>query len=129
MQKHPSCSKFIWAVTYGLLRFHALYALRLHRLFRYFSEIESGAVCGSGMALAWTYRYFLLSFCEYPRIRQFVYYFSSFTGFFLKYFDSHIINSPGTLDAASGYYFMGQRSEKPIGDREIIQFYRGLQKI
>ena len=32
------------------------------RLFRRFEEVESGAVCGPGMALAWAYQYFLLSF-------------------------------------------------------------------
>ena len=119
---------FMQQVHMGCYDFTRFTHLGHRRLFRYFREIQSGAVCGPGMALAWAYRYFLLSFCEHPRIRQFVYYFSSFTSFFLKYFDSYIINSPGTLDAASGYYFMGRRSEKPINDREIIQLYRGLQK-
>jgi uncharacterized protein YbaR (Trm112 family) len=31
------------------------------RLFRNFGEIASGPVCGPGMALAWSYQYFLLS--------------------------------------------------------------------
>ena len=37
------------------------------RLFRWFDEVRSGPVCGPGMALAWSYQYFLLSFFERPR--------------------------------------------------------------
>ncbi len=42
------------------------------RLFRKFEEIESGAVCGPGMALAWSYRYFLLSFTTSKLLRSLI---------------------------------------------------------
>ncbi|MEO8168122.1 MAG: methyltransferase domain-containing protein, partial [bacterium] len=34
------------------------------RLFRYFDEIASGPTCGPGMAMAWSYQYFLRSFAS-----------------------------------------------------------------
>jgi SAM-dependent methyltransferase/uncharacterized protein YbaR (Trm112 family) len=98
------------------------------RLFRHFTEVESGAACGPGMALAWAYKYFLTSFFteRTPRlIRWPVTVFAHLTSFWLKYLDPLLIDKPGALDAASGYYFMGARSEQPISDREIIGSYRG----
>jgi SAM-dependent methyltransferase len=118
---------FMQQVHMGRYDFTRFTYLGHRRLFRYFSEIESGAVCGPGMALGWSYQHFLLSFAKHRRIRQFLFHFSNFTGFFWKYFDHIILNTPAGLDAASGYYFMGQRSEMPISDRELIQLYRGAQ--
>ena len=58
MQKRPSCNKCM-VVRYDFTRFTHL---GHRRLFRRFEEIESGAVCGPGMTLAWSYTYFLTSF-------------------------------------------------------------------
>jgi len=95
------------------------------RLFRKFEEIDSGAVCGPGMALAWSYRYFLLSFTSSRTLRTLIKFFSGLTSFYLKYFDYYLINKPGTLDAASAYYFMGKKVEYILSDRELIKLYRG----
>lgn len=95
------------------------------RLFRKFTEIESGAVCGTGMALAWSYEYFLLSFVKSRFARRLVKAFAGLTSFYLKYFDHLTIDKPGTLDAASGYYFMGKKSDTPLADKELIKLYRG----
>jgi uncharacterized protein YbaR (Trm112 family)/SAM-dependent methyltransferase len=95
------------------------------RLFRQFEQIESGAVCGPGMALAWSYQYFLLSFTKSKVIRSAIKVFGRFTSFFLKYFDYYLINKSGTLDAASGYFFMGRKSEKILSDKELIKLYEG----
>jgi SAM-dependent methyltransferase len=95
------------------------------RLFRDFDEIASGAVCGPGMALAWAYQYFLLSFFTSPRARTAVKGFTRVTAFWLKYFDFHLIDTPGGLDAASGVYFLGRKGERPLPDDELIALYRG----
>lgn len=95
------------------------------RLFRWFEELRSGAVCGPGMALAWSYQYFLLSFFERPRARTAVKGFTRVTAFWLKYVDHHLIDRPGGIDAASGVYFLGRRSETPLPDDELIARYRG----
>ena len=39
------------------------------RLFRQFAELSSGPICGPGMALAWSYQYFLLSFATSRAVR------------------------------------------------------------
>lgn len=95
------------------------------RLFRKFEEIDSGAVCGPGMALAWSYQYFLYSFTRSGTLRGLAMAFARFTSFYLKYFDPLLIDRPGTLDAASGYYFMGRKTGRVLSDRDLIQLYRG----
>ena len=109
---------------YDFLRFTML---GHRRLFRNFEEIDSGAVCGPGMALAWSYQYFLLSLTKSRSIRTLLAAFSKFTSFYLKYFDYLIIDNPGSLDAASAYYFMGQRSNSTFSDQELLKIYRGAQ--
>lgn len=95
------------------------------RLFRNFSEIDRGACCGSGMALAWSWQYFLLSFTSAPRLRTLLRVFARLTSFWLKYLDRFTIDSKGTLDAASSYYFLGRRSNQTVSDRELLQMFRG----
>jgi len=95
------------------------------RLFRRFEEIASGAVCGPGMALAWSYQYFLLSFTTSATLREIIKLVSRLTSFYLKYFDYYLIDKVGTLDAASGYYFLGSKTEKVLSDKELIQLYKG----
>lgn len=95
------------------------------RLFRKFEEISSGAVGGPGMALAWSYRYFLLSFFKSIAARSLVGAFVRLTSFWLKYIDYYLIDRPGTLDAASAYYFIGKKSNLVLSDRELLELYRG----
>lgn len=51
--------------------------------------------------------------------------FARFTSFYLKYFDPFLIDRPGALDAASGYYFMGRKAGHVLSDRELVKLYRG----
>jgi len=116
---------FIQQVHAGRYDFSRFTHLGHRRLFRRFEELCSGAVCGPGMALAWSYKYFLLSFVKTRLARSCVNAFASISAFWLKYFDSYLIDKPGALDAASGYYFMGRKSKEIISDRELIKLYRG----
>lgn len=95
------------------------------RLFRHFSELESGAACGPGMALAWSFQYFLMSFARGPRTRDALLLASRFSSFWLKYFDRLVISSAGTLDAASAYFFLGKKEGRMLTDRELVRLYRG----
>lgn len=95
------------------------------RLFRHFEELESGVVCGPGMALAWSYKYFLISFSNNRSIRKVLDGFARLTSFYLKYFDYYLIKKKGALDAASGYYFMGKKTGKVLSDKELISLYKG----
>jgi hypothetical protein len=112
----------VHAGRYDFLRFSHL---AHRRLFRRFREIESGAACGPGTALAWSYCYFLQSFAAGETGRQLAFAFASFTGFWLKYFDYFLIDRPGSYDAALSYYFLGEMAGSMLGDRELIRQYRG----
>jgi len=96
------------------------------RVFKHFEEIDSGACVGTGSALGLSYKYFILSFSNSKIIREFLLLFSHYTGFLFKYLDVFTINTSSTLDAASGYYFLGTKSKKTLTDRELVRQYRGM---
>lgn len=116
---------FIQQVHGGPYDFTRFTHLGHRRLFRKFEEIDSGAVCGPGMALAWTYQYFLLSFTTSRTFRRLLKVFARLTSFYLKYFDYYLNNKQGTLDAASGYYFIGRKVDQVLSDRDLIKLYKG----
>jgi uncharacterized protein YbaR (Trm112 family) len=95
------------------------------RLFRMFEEIDSGAVCGPGMALAWSYQYFLMSFSARRIPRALARGVARFTCFLLKYVDDYLIDKPGAIDAASGFYFLGRKAEQALPDRDLVKLYKG----
>lgn len=116
---------FMQQVHMGPFDFTRFTHLGHRRLFRNFEEIESGASCGPGMALAWAWQYFLLSFAVRPFSRALLRGVAALTAFWLKYLDYLVVDKPGALDAASGVYFIGRRSEQPLADRELVRGYRG----
>ncbi len=95
------------------------------RLFRMFDEIESGISCGPGTALAWSLRYFLLSFFSGDRMRAMASLSSRLMFFPLKYFDRYLVGKQSANDAASAFYFYGSRSETPLSDRDLVDSYSG----
>jgi SAM-dependent methyltransferase len=117
---------FMQQVHAGKFDFTRFTHLGHRRLFRQFSEIESGAACGTGMALAWSYCYFLQSFFQSKLLGQIAFAFGSLTSFWLKYFDYFLINKPGIYDAASGYYFLGRKSADVLSDEELLKSYKGM---
>jgi SAM-dependent methyltransferase len=116
---------FMQQVHGGAYDFHRFTHLGLLRLFRRFTEVSSGAVAGAGTALAWAYSYFLASFVGAGRLRTAAMMFARMTAAPLKYFDPLFSKTSSNLDAASGLYFLGRRAETAIGDRELLQQYRG----
>jgi SAM-dependent methyltransferase/uncharacterized protein YbaR (Trm112 family) len=95
------------------------------RLFRDFAEIDSGVACGPGMALAWSWQYFLTSFARGNRARTLAKALARLTAWPLKYCDGYLCRQPGAYDAASGFYFLGRRSDARLSDRELVKLYRG----
>jgi len=116
---------FMQQVHLGRLDFSRFTHLGHRRLFRQFEEIDSGPAGGPGMALAWSYLYFLLSFSTSRVVRGIIRVFASLTSFHLKYFD-HVLNrKAGAYDAASGYYLIARKSDQVLGDRQLLELYRG----
>lgn len=97
------------------------------RLFRNFEEIKSGATGGPGMALAWSYTWFLRSFATSAVMVYLLTFFAYLTSFFLKYFDYFLIDKPGSYDAASQFFFMGRKSTTILPDKELLKQFRGIK--
>ncbi|MHC2066676.1 methyltransferase domain-containing protein [Bremerella sp. T1] len=95
------------------------------RLFRHFEEIDSGISCGPGVALAWSLRYFLLSFFSSNRMRGIVSFASRISFFWLKYFDYYLAKKKQAMDAASAFFFLGRKSPSILSDRELLSDYQG----
>ena len=119
---------FMQQVHGGRYDFTRFTYLGHRRLFRKFEEVDSGAVCGPAMALAWSCKYFLSSFTTSSFLRRLIGVFVRLTIFYLPYLDYLLIDKPGTLDAASGYYFMGRKSNDVLSDRDLIKLYKGLDQ-
>ena len=93
------------------------------RLFRKFEEIHAGIIGGPGMALAWSWQYFLRSFARSARTQMYLAMLGRLTAFYLKYFDYLFMNTQAAYDAASGFYFMGRKSKTILSDKDLVQFY------
>jgi SAM-dependent methyltransferase len=98
------------------------------RLFRCFTEIESGAVAGPGTSLAWAWRYFLGSFAKSCLGAKVLYWIGRITGMLIEQADYLCRHRPGALDAASCTFFLGTRAERAVPDRDLIAAYRGAQR-
>jgi hypothetical protein len=77
------------------------------------------------MALAASYRSFLLSFVKSKAMRYCISMFGNLTSFWLKYFDYILVNKSAALDAASGLYFLGSKSDRVLTDKELLKLYKG----
>ena len=97
-----------------------------HRwLFRNFEEISSGPCCGPGMALAWSFMYFLRSFTKSKFMTRLVNLFSYFTSFYLKYFDKILLKKQGSYDSASAFFFIGRKTNNSLSIKELTKLFRG----
>ena len=116
---------FMQQVHGGAYDFTRFTHLGHRRLFRHFEEIDSGATAGPGTALAWSLQYFLLAFFQNQLARSFVKAVARITTFWLRYFDYILLDKPGGLDGASGFFFLGRKSPRVLLDRELASLYRG----
>ena len=116
---------FMQQVHGGRYDFTRFTPLGHRRLFRMFAEVDSGAVCGPAMALAWSYQHFLVSLAGRGKARTIAALFATYTAWYLKYLDYIMIDRPAARDAASGCYFLGTKSDIPLPDRELLKLYNG----
>jgi SAM-dependent methyltransferase len=95
------------------------------RLFRYFDELASGVQGGPGMALAWSLWYFIRAATTTRIGRGVAMLTARLLFFWLPLLDVWLAGRPGASDAASGTFLLGRRRSQPLGDREILDSYRG----
>ncbi|WP_295434952.1 methyltransferase domain-containing protein [uncultured Thiodictyon sp.] len=117
---------FMQQVHMGRFDFTRFTDLGHRRLWNHFREIESGLSCGPGTALAWAWQYFLLSFSQRPTTRKYLRALARLTAFPLPWFDLYLKDKAGAYDAASSFFFIGEKLTEPVSDRDIIAGYRGL---
>lgn len=122
-------SPFMQQVHGGAYDFFRFTHVGHRRLFRRFEEVDSGVTCGSGMALRWSYRYFLRNLTHYKPLRAAADMFAVATSRWISRFDRELKDTPAMYDAASAFYFLGRRSETAISDQEILASYRGAWKM
>ena len=117
---------FMQQVCVAPLRLHPLHAPRPPPSL---PLVRRGAAAGRSAGRGWRSPGRTSTSCSASssgrRARTAVKGFTRVTAFWLKYFDQHLIDRPGGIDAASGVYFLGRRSETPLPDGELIAQYRG----
>ena len=90
-----------------------------HRwLFRRFSEINAGAVGGAGVALAWSIRYFSRALGAGNRLSRLI----VLPFFWIRYLDA-FGRGRAAADAASGFFFLGRRSEQAMDPHAMPEYY------
>jgi SAM-dependent methyltransferase len=102
-----------------------------HRwLFRHFSEIDSGIATGPASVLVWSVEYFLLSLTSSIGWRRVI---KALTRIFLGWLtvlDPVLARRAAAMDAAGGFYFMGQRSDMLCTPApEMLRYYRGADAL
>lgn len=97
------------------------------RLFRHFEEVSSGISCGPGVALAWSARYFLMSWSDSRRYRAVASAVARGLLWWLKYCDRPLATRRAAQDAASAFFFLGRKSSVPLSDRALVASYVGGQ--
>lgn len=119
---------FMQQVHMGRYDFTRFTHLGHRRLFRRFESIREGVVAGTGTALVWSVERFLLSFTRSDLVRKGLQWFARVVFSPLKYLDHLTVRNPASYDGASGFYFLGRRSEATLSDRELIGLYRGADR-
>ncbi len=97
------------------------------RLFRRFATIQTGMSLGPATALAWSIRYFMMSFTDNPRRQGMLDSLALVMTYPLKYFDLILRKRRSSYDAAGGFYFFGTKSHTVLTDRELIRLFVGRQ--
>lgn len=118
---------FMQQVHAGARDFSRFTELGHRRLFRRFEQIDAGPCCGPGMALAWSWQGFLLSFSGGEASRAALTAAARLSAFWLKAFDRFLLDRPAARDAASAFYFLGRKSDSTLSDRELLTLYQGAQ--
>ncbi len=116
---------FLQPVHMGAYDFTRFTHLGHRRLFRMFSEEESGVALGPASVMAWSIRSVLISLSGNKTYRKLANLVGLMIAVPLKYLDYLTRKNAAALDGAGGVYFLGTKQDKAITDRELIGMYRG----
>ena len=94
-----------------------------HRfLFKNFTLLKSGTIGGVGTTLMWSISYFFGSLFRSATVRKIF----RVLFFWLRFFDTLILEKHN-FDGASGVFFIGEKSEEILSEKDIILYYNGAQ--
>ena len=94
-----------------------------HRyLFRSFERIDSGPVAGAGTALRWSVDHFVRALTRSVPLGRL----AALCFFWLSWLD-RVLDPRHSVDAASSVFFLGRKTDRPIGSAEIVEYYQGGQ--
>lgn len=93
------------------------------RLFRSFTLIAEGMSFGPAASLTWTIKAFAVALVPTRNLKAIAGFLVHLCFFWLKYLDYFLIKNREAYDAASGFYFLGQKSDVVLGDKEIVAQY------
>ena len=114
---------FLWPVHMGPHDFSRFSRSGHRRLFRYFTELDSGMSAGPAVGLVLSIRGFFCGLSNSRLMSGFVTYILPFFIFWIKYLDRLMLNKPSAADFAAAFYFVGERAEEPVNDDEIIRHH------
>jgi ubiquinone/menaquinone biosynthesis C-methylase UbiE len=96
-----------------------------HRyLFRSFDEIRAGPVAGPGTQLLWSVDHIVRALLRSELAGKL----ARALFFWLRYLD-RLIPVAFAMDNASAYFFLGRRADRELTAREIVDYYRGAQRV
>lgn len=90
-----------------------------HRwLFKRFSEVSAGPIGGAGVALVWSIRYFCRALGAGNKLSILF----SLPFFWIRFLDA-FSRGRAVADAASGFFFLGRRSDQMIDPHSMTEYY------
>jgi SAM-dependent methyltransferase len=117
---------FMQQVHEGVFDFTRYTLVGHRRLYRRFEVLALGPTGGPGMSLAWSIVYFFAAAGSVsPRLRDVFVALARLLTFWLKYLDRPLLRLPRGVDAASGTFFFGRKSESTLSDHDLVQFFGG----
>lgn len=120
---------FMQQVHMGRYDFTRYTHLGHRRLLRNFEEIESGISAGTGVALAWSIKYFLRSLFRIKALQVVMELLTRMLFFWLKYIDYLTVKNKASYEAASSFYFIGRkRKGYQLNDKELLKCFVGVNK-
>ncbi|WP_404383278.1 methyltransferase domain-containing protein [Caenispirillum salinarum] len=117
---------FIAQVHMGAHDFTRFTFLGHRALFRRFDTLRAGMAGGPGMALTWTFEYWLTSFGRRGTVRSGLQAAARLLSWPVRYGDHLLARREGAYDTAAGSYFFGRRRETPVPARDLLREHRGL---
>jgi SAM-dependent methyltransferase len=120
---------FVMGVHMPVADYTRFSRLGLIRLFRRFSPLRCDVIEGPAVALAYSLVYFAMALCSArgsiagAKIAKYV---ANFFIFWLRYVDELLQRSPVSIDAASSYGYIGQKSDVALSDLEVVGMFKGV---